>query len=157
MKKALFIFIVFSLAFQATALLKTFYFSLPFESVAYYKAEGIEKMPIWFSVRDKKYSGFFDEKLLSKHCIDYRNGELDLDHYTYIVTCGHKLKDIEYSFSETKNRKLLLIPKQFVGRVVLYYEENSYIYIYRVKKIDIDCDYHDRSRNVYYIKSGDTL
>ena len=157
MKKALFILVFFSIAFLATALLKMVYFSIPFEYVAKYKAEDIEKMPIWFSVRDKKYSGFFDEELLSEHCVGYRKDELDLENYTYIVTCGHKLKEISYSFCETKNRKLLFIPKQYVGRVILYYEENSYIYIYKVKKIDIDCDYHDRNKNVYFTKFGDTL
>ena len=76
----------------------------------------------------------------------------DFSHYTYIVTCGHELRSIKYSLSQTKNRRFLFIPKQFVGIVELQYDPSLYVHIYRVKKLDIDCDYHEMSKNVSYIK-----
>ncbi len=88
--------------------------------------------------------------MLESYCEDYETGQLDRENYTYVVTCGHKLKNISYNLFETKNRKFIVFPKQFVGRVVLEYEESDNIYIYKIKKIDIDCDYHDRARNVYF-------
>ena len=33
----------------------------------------------------------------------------DFSHYTYIVTCGHELRSIKYSLSQTKNRRFLFI------------------------------------------------
>ena len=49
-----------------------------------------------------------------------------------------------------KNRKFIFIPKQFIGKVELKKDFSNRVYIYKIKKMDIDCDYHDRSKNVEF-------
>lgn len=128
-------------------------FNLPFEPVERIAVDDIPDSELaWFSLRDEKYSGFFDIEKLTEYGADASDLNLDFSHYTYIVTCGHELRSIKYSLSQTKNRRFLFIPKQFVGIVELQYDPSPYVYIYRVKKLDIDCDYHERSKNVYYVK-----
>lgn len=128
-------------------------FNLPFEPVERIAVKDIPDPELaWFSLRDEKYSGFFDIEKLTEYGADTSDLSFDFSHYTYIVTCGHELRSIKYSLSQTKNRRFLFIPKQFVGIVELQYDPSPYVYIYRVKKLDIDCDYHERSKNVYYVK-----
>jgi hypothetical protein len=128
-------------------------FNLPFEPVERIAVDDIPDSELaWFSLRDEKYSGFFTLEKLTEYGVDASDLNLDFSHYTYIVTCGHELRSIKYSLSLTKNRRFLFIPKQFVGIIELQYDPSPYVYIYRVKKLDIDCDYHERSKNVYYVK-----
>ena len=49
-----------------------------------------------------------------------------------------------------KNRVMVIFPKQYIGKVVLCEEDTGKVYIYRVKKMDIDCDYHEREKNVSF-------
>lgn len=107
----------------------------------------------WFTIRDQSYNGFYDEGQLDfmvKSKDDLKNYDFDYDNYTYVVTVGHELKKISYSYSQMKNRKFLFIPKQFVGNVILDKNNTDNIYIYRIKKMDIDYDYHDRNRGVSF-------
>ena len=128
-------------------------FNLPFEPVERIAVKDIPDSELaWFSLRDEKYSGFFTLEKLTEYGADASDLSFDFSHYTYIVTCGHELRSIKYSLSQTKNRRFLFIPKQFVGIVELQYDSSPYVYIYRVKKLDIDCDYHERSKKVYYVK-----
>ena len=76
----------------------------------------------------------------------------DYDHYTYIVTIGHELINIEYSRSDMKNRIYGIFPKQYVGHVTLKEDLTDKVYIYRIKKMDIDCDYHEPNRSVTFSK-----
>ena len=128
-------------------------FNLPFEPVERIAVDVIPDSELaWFSLRDEKYSGFFTLEKLTEYGADASDLNLDFSHYTYIVTCGHELRSIKYSLSQIKNRRFLFIPKQFVGIIELQYDPSPYVYIYSVKKLDIDCDYHERSKNVYYVK-----
>ena len=128
-------------------------FDLPFEPVERIAVKDIpDSEPAWFSLRDEKYSGFFTLEKLTEYGAESSDLSLDFSHYTYIVTCGHELRSIKYSLSQTKNRRFLFIPKRFVGIVELQYDPSPYVYIYRVKRLDIDCDYHEMSKNVSYIK-----
>ncbi|MBE6838148.1 MAG: hypothetical protein E7507_01210 [Ruminococcus sp.] len=102
----------------------------------------------WFSLRDEKYNGFFTEEYLDNFGVEF--SDYDYKNYTYIVTFGHELKRITYSPKETKNRVMVVFPKQYIGKVVLDKEDTGKIYIYRVKKMDIDCDYHERDKNVSF-------
>lgn len=152
MRKIVVFFIVIFLFSVVVILLESYQFSLSYDFIAKYEADNIDSLPVWFTVRSKEFEGFYDEEVLKMHCKDYEYGLLDTTKYTYIVTCSHQLMNASYSFSEVTNRKLLFIPKQYVGRVVLSYEKSKYIYIYKIKKIDIDCDFHDQTRNVFYMK-----
>ena len=103
----------------------------------------------WFTVRDGKYNGFFDLEMLESY-IGEEHEKLDVVDYTYIVTVGRQLKSISYSYSQMKNRNSIGLPKQFIGKVVLSEEQTNKIYVYKVKKIDIDCDYHNPNINIIY-------
>lgn len=102
----------------------------------------------WFSLRDEKYNGFFTEGYLRNYGVEF--SDYDYENYTYIVTLGHELKEITYSPKEMKDRVMVIFPKQYIGKVVLDKNDTGKVYIYRVKKMDIDCDYHERSKNVSF-------
>lgn len=105
----------------------------------------------WFSIRDNSYNGFFDIGYLDKIGVDCSKLDFDYSKYTYIITIGYELSDISYSYHDMKNRKLIFIPKQFIGKVKLKKEFDNKVYIYKIKKMDIDCDYHNRSKNVEFV------
>ena len=102
----------------------------------------------WFSIRDEKYNGFFDTSILEKFSIKTDALELDLQNYTYIVVINYELDSLKYSASKTKNRIMGIFPKQYVGIVTLKNFDEDTIRIYKTKRIDIDCDYHQRDANV---------
>lgn len=107
----------------------------------------------WFTLRSESYSPFFEKSYLENIIADkteISDLKLDYDKYTYVVTVGHKLKSLSYSYSSMKNRVFGFIPKQFVGIVDLSSQHTDKVYIYRIKKMDIDCDYHDRESNVTF-------
>lgn len=104
----------------------------------------------WFTLRSPEYHGFYSEELLDTLKVDYDDIIFDYDHYTYIVTLGHELLNIEYSRSDMKNRIYGIFGKEYVGHVTLKEEFTNKIYIYRIKKLDIDCDYHEPKRAVTY-------
>lgn len=106
----------------------------------------------WFSLRSPEFGGFFDaERLFAQYGIDESLLQFDFEQYTYVITIGHSLHKIEYSFSEMKNRKWIVVPKQFIGIVTLNKTFENKIYVYAIPKMDIDCDYHMRSRNITFI------
>lgn len=107
---------------------------------------------VWFTLRDEKYNGFFSEGILVNYGVSPDEINMDFSNYTYVVTVGHKLESIGYSYSQMKNRKFIFVPKQFVGIVNLQYEYSPNLYIYRIKKMDIDCDYHEPNKNIFYVK-----
>lgn len=107
----------------------------------------------WFTLRNEEYNGFYGIEMLenlSSNIDDVDNINFDYDNYTYVITVGHELKSISYSYSDMKNRKFLFIPKQFVGNVVLDSKATDKLYIYKIKKMDIDCDYHDKKVGVNF-------
>ena len=104
----------------------------------------------WFTIRDQKYNGFFNEGMFDTLHVLVNTKDFDYSKYTYVVTVGHELEELSYSYSCMKNRNMFLLPKQFVGKAVLNLETTDQIYIYRTKKIDLDCDYHERDKNVLY-------
>lgn len=104
----------------------------------------------WFSIRDDSYNGFFDVQYLDKIGVNYSHLDFDYSKYTYVITIGYELSKISYSYHDMKNRKFIFIPKQFIGKVELKKDFSNRVYIYKIKKMDIDCDYHDRSKNVEF-------
>lgn len=104
----------------------------------------------WFTLRSEKYNGFYSENMLKNYNVKYK--KFDYKRYTYIVVIGHKMKRIEYNYKNMKNRKLLFIPKQFVGIIYLELRQTNKVYIYKINKMDIDCDYHNPTSNIYYLE-----
>ena len=104
----------------------------------------------WFTLRSEEYDPWFSPsgELFDNSPIDL--AQLDLDQYTYVVTVGRKLIKLEYSYSSMERRKYIVIPKEFVGRITLDSYLTNDIYIYRIPKMDIDCDLHNQTYNVFY-------
>ena len=102
----------------------------------------------WFTLRDEKYSGFVEASILDEY--EYDTSIFDFDNYTYVITLGHELKKIEYNFAYMKNRIYIVFPKQFIGKVTLNSVKTNDIYIYKIRKMDIDYDYHDPSKRVVF-------
>lgn len=129
-------------------------YTLNFEKVAEFDKGQNDNDLYWFTLRDKEYHGFYGVEMLenlSFNADDVDDIDFDYNNYTYIITIDHELKKISYSYSDMKNRKFLFIPKQFVGNVVLDSKETNKLYIYRIKKMDIDCDYHNPDYGVSFV------
>ncbi len=130
-------------------------FEISFENVAEIPVENdvLSKQGLtWFSLRDESYNGFYSPEILEKYGVDVKDINWDFSNFTYIITCGHKMDSIRFSFSKMKNRKFIFIPKQFIGILSLKKEETPYLYIYKIQKKDIDCDYHEPQSNILYVK-----
>lgn len=119
------------------------YFKIKFEEV--YRESYIvsEDSIIWHSTRAETLSnsGCNNKEIFSVDFNDY-----NFEKYTYVICYGHELVDLSYSFSEIKNSNGLY----FIPRAVLKMEKKDMVYIYRLKKINIDYDMHELDRNVYF-------
>jgi hypothetical protein len=130
------------------------YTEIPYEKVTQYEFSLDDdniNYTFWFTIRDELFNGWFTNDYLTNMGIDISNIEFDYNKYTYVITIGYELHRISYSYSDMKNRKFGFVPKQFVGKVELQRELKNIVYIYRIKRMDIDCDYHERNRNVFFV------
>ena len=159
-----FLFIVLSLLIVIGLIIDKmfFYHNIPFDLVAECdiiidKGTGFDEKNrfcswrdsnFWHTIRDEKFHPFYGLEILQKADLP-SDVTIDTQKYTYVVTYGRQLKQIQYRYLDMKNRTLFLLPKQFVGRVLLGKETTEKIYIYRIRKMDIDCDYHNHNRNVF--------
>lgn len=152
------VFIIIALLILSVIIIGRIFFYSQKYTLGFEKVTEIDRIPddndlYWFTLRHEEYNGFYDVEMLenlSSNIGDVDNIDFDYDNYTYVITIGHELKSISYSYSDVKNRKFLFIPKQFVGNVVLDSKETDKLYIYKIKKMDIDCDYHDRDVGVNF-------
>lgn len=154
-KKVIFISIIFIMILMLlSVIIYHTNFSLQFEEVGCFDGKiNSESNSVWFTLRDESYSGFYEETRLEnllKSENEFSNLDFKYDEYTYIITIGHELNKISYTFSQMKNRKLMIIPKQFVGIVDLKKESTEKIYIYKIKRMDIDSDVHSPMRGVSF-------
>lgn len=106
---------------------------------------------IWFTLRDEKYKGFFPNNTLSDYGIDI---DMDFQTYTYVITCGHEMTKLERSYSKMKNKIFGFLPKQFIGQITLKEADDHMIHIYRIPKMDIDCNYHQREQYVQWVSGS---
>lgn len=152
------VFIIIVLLILSVIIIGRIFFYSQKYTLGFEKVTEIDRIPddnglYWFTLRHEEYNGFYDVEMLenlSSNIDDVDNIDFDYDNYTYVITVGHELKSISYSYSDMKNRKFLFIPKQFVGNVVLDSKETDKLYIYKIKKMDIDCDYHDKKVGVNF-------
>lgn len=106
----------------------------------------------WLSIIDEKYNPFWNKDYLIKHfgedvlaCEDFS----DTDKCSYIVTIGRPLCLIGYKLCEARTKYFGLIPRQYIGKVSLSDEiDNSKIYVYRIKKINL---VNDQYGSDYYL------
>ena len=100
---------------------------------------------VWYTLRSNSFNGL---RVKSPEYFD--NIKLDYDKYTYIVVNDHELKELKYTWKEVNLRKFVIFPDQFVGFATLGKQRTGKTYLYRIKKLNIDCDYHAIDlRNTY--------
>lgn len=103
---------------------------------------GPQNLP-WHAVYER-YGIFYPESLYFINIEDESHlgldwPDMDLDHYTYIISYGQKVESLSYNVWETIESPFYNGAK--VGHAVLsnHFESNE-VYIYQIKKIRIDND-----------------
>jgi len=109
-----------------------------------------EEKVVWFSLRHESYNGFFSAELLNNYGVETEHMTFDFENYTYIITVGHELRGVEFSYSVFKNRKYFILPDQFVGKVTLDDNLVNRVFFYRVRRMNIDLDYHSPRSHVTF-------
>ena len=74
--------------------------------------------------------------------------DLDFENYAYIVTVGHELSRLRVSFSA---RRQTSPPREFHGIVTLQDEPTDNIYIYRIRKWNIEHNFKMPSSYVSFV------
>lgn len=92
----------------------------------------------WCTVVDEKYKPFRDTETVVNN-IDY---DFDLSNYSYVITYKHELKSLNYKLTNPKQRIFIFFPYAIVGNATLSASSDDYIYIYRIKKMNLTDDYH---------------
>lgn len=98
----------------------------------------------YFFVKDEDYNGFYNGVEVFR-CFDseYDSSNFDTKKYTYIVSVNREIESIKYSGLKCKRRKLFFFPDEYQADVVCSENKNdATLRIYRMKKINIDYDYH---------------
>lgn len=131
-------------------------FNINFESITSVKvsdsliSSGV--LPYWFTLRN---NGWYTKDVLPESIQDSEDLVFDFKHYTYVITSGYEMEKLEYSFSNMKNRrKYIPLPKQYIGEIYLNKNYDGMIHFYRIKKIDIDHDYHLPESGVHWVLDG---
>ena len=127
--------------------------TLQFTEIASYDTGRVltsEETLVWFSLRHDDYQGFFSSDILKNLGVDAESMIFDFEQNTYVITIGHELRDIKYRYSTFKKRRFVILPKQAIGIVTLDGSLVNKVFVYRIRKMDIDCDYHDRRAYVTF-------
>ncbi|MCM1363775.1 MAG: hypothetical protein NC122_01260 [Faecalibacterium sp.] len=97
----------------------------------------------YFVVKDESFNGFYDGfEYLSRLLPDYDKEKLDTDNYTYFVSLSRKINLIKYNGSNCKARTYLGFPETYSAIIDCDETMDETIRIYRMRKINIDFDYH---------------
>lgn len=103
----------------------------------------------YFFTKDDSYQGFYDGVLrLQEYIPDYDISALNIQEYTYVVSFNCKIEEITYSGRVCKRRTILGFPDVYTANVTFDKTSDNVIRIYRMKKINIDYDYHGAGLNV---------
>jgi len=100
---------------------------------------------IWYTLKSNSFNGF------DKNSPEYFDDiKLDYNKYTYIVVNDYQLKKLKYTWKEVNLRKMVIFPDLYVGFATLDKQKTGKTYLYRIKKMNIDSDYHGKnSRNTF--------
>lgn len=102
----------------------------------------------YFFIKDDSYQGFYDGVLrLQEYIPDYDVSALNTQEYTYVVSFNCKIEGITYSGRECKRRTLFVFPDVYTAHVTFNNTSDNVVRIYRMKKINIDYDYHSAGLN----------
>lgn len=97
----------------------------------------------YFFIKDEGYNGFYDGKTVLKHYLsEFDFSLLDTEEYTYFVCVGGKLNSIKYNGRKCKLRTYFAFPDEYEAIIDSEVLDDGVIRIYRMKKINIDYDYH---------------
>lgn len=98
----------------------------------------------YFFIKDDSYQGFYDGVLrLQEYIPDYDISALNTQEYTYVVSVNCKIEEITYSGRACKRRTLFVFPDVYTANVTVDNTSDNMLRIYRMKKINIDYDYHN--------------
>ena len=100
---------------------------------------------VWRTCSDNSYNKMFE----SPEYID--DFKLDLEKYTYVIVNNHKLLEFKYTWKEVSLRKFIVFPDEYIGFATLSKEETGKQYVYRIKKMNVNADYHNRNINDTFI------
>lgn len=99
--------------------------------------------PNCFFIKDSYYNNFYDgEKILKEVVSNYDISTLDTKRYTYVVSMNSQIDSISYSGQKCNKRKCMIFPYEYKAETKLKYLNDGKIRIYRLKKINVDYDYH---------------
>ena len=100
---------------------------------------------VWKTYSDNSFNKF----IKSPDYID--DIKLDFDNFTYIIVNNHQLVDFKYTWKEVNLRKFVIFPELYVGFATFTKEETGKQYVYRIKRMNINADYHGKNDNNTFI------
>ena len=104
----------------------------------------IRKSLPWFTIVNDRYDPMFDLDSLENYGVDINNVKykFDLESYSYVVCYGHELKRLTYRYIKPIKRKGL-IPYALTAKAIMSSENQDNIYIYRIRRKNIVCYFHN--------------
>lgn len=97
----------------------------------------------YFFIKDEEYNGFYDGRtILENYLPEFDTESLDTEKYTYFVCVGRRLDSIKYNGRSCKRRTCFAFPDEYEAIIEAEETNDSFIRIYRMKRINIDYDYH---------------
>lgn len=97
----------------------------------------------YFFIKDSRFSCFYDGEEFLKSCVpDYDTSKLKPQEYTYLITVDRKAKAVTYSGRKCLMRTYFAFPEEYVANIECEETNDGILRIYRMKKINIDYDYH---------------
>lgn len=97
----------------------------------------------YFFIKDEAYNGFYDGKAILKYYLpEFDFSLFDTEKYTYFAAVGRNLVSIKYNGRNCKQRICFALPYEYEAMTECEETDDGIIRIYRMKKINIDYDYH---------------
>lgn len=100
-----------------------------------------------FFIKDEDYNGFYDGfEVLNYFVPKYDFSNFDTDKYTYIISIDREIHSIKYIGLKCKRRTLVFFPDEYQADIECSESaKKGKLRIYKIKKINIDYDYHSDS------------
>lgn len=96
----------------------------------------------YYFIKDSKYSSWYDgEERFKESFPNYDFSKLDTKKYTYLVLFSGNLNSVKYSGKNCKQRTIIF-PYEYTAFVDADKTGDGSVKIYRMKKINIEYDYH---------------
>ena len=97
----------------------------------------------YFFIRSDEYINFYDGfERLEELIPDYDFEKLYTEQFTYVVSVNGTVNMIKYSGRDCKRRNAIGLPITYTAFLDYEKTNDNIIRIYKIKKIDIDYDYH---------------